>query len=89
MSLVAQTILALLVSGVFIWLVAFCGARLVERKRAAEVVQQMAAQRIRSIQRHTLRQLVITAQRTDLMDQPAHQSGEIIEIEPDDGGGER
>lgn len=86
MSFVAQTVLVLLVSGVFVGLVAFYGARLAERKRAADVVQQMAAHRIRSIQRHTLRQLVMTAQRTDLMNQRVHQSGEIIEIEPDDAG---
>jgi Flp pilus assembly protein TadB len=88
-NLVTQMVLALLVSGVFIWLVAFYGARLAERKRAADVVQQLTAHRIRAIQRHTLRQLVITAQRTDLMNQRARQSGEIIEIEPDDGGDER
>ena len=86
MSVVAQTILALPVSGVFVGLVAFYGARLAERGRAADVVKQLAAQRIRAIQRHTLRQLVITAHRTDLVNQRVHQSGEIIEIEPDDGG---
>ncbi|HMM41122.1 MAG TPA: hypothetical protein PKA95_04405 [Thermomicrobiales bacterium] len=86
MSFIVQTAVALLVAGVFVGLVAFYGARLAERRRAANVVQQMAAHRIRSIQRHTLRQLVITAQRTDLMNQRVHQSGEIIEIESDDGG---
>ena len=86
MSFLVQTILALLVSGVFIWLVAFYGARLAERRRAAHVVHQVAAHRIRSIQRHTLRQLVITAQRTDVTNRRIAQPGEIIEIEPDDGG---
>ena len=86
MSLVAQTVLVLLVSGVFVGLVAFYGARLAERRRAADAVHQLAPLRIRSIQRHTLRQLLITAQRTDLMDQPANQAGgviDIIEVEPE------
>lgn len=87
MSTIIQLGLALGVSGVFVWLVAFYGARVAERRQAAQVIQQVAARQIRSIQRHTLRQLVITAQRTDLMGDSSTGSVEVIEIEMD--GGER
>lgn len=83
MSTIVQLLVALVLGGLFVGLLAFYGARMADRRQAAQIVQQVTARQIRSIQRRTLRQLVITAQRTDLMGHPPEDSVEIIDVEPD------